>query len=347
MIAPLAKFIDRSVLQIGYAMLPQSTWWEAANERDLKLEQAVQFLNGPDFIPAESQPAQLDFGADASGGRFLRFPTPRPCEFAENNVVHGRLYRCADAWQKRPVIILLHGGGDFPGHQLAFHLFARRCQRAGFNAATLELPYHFQTPSTPVWSIEYALPVCSIDQPGLPADGQDLCAGGCRNPRFERVVAGGRLPRRGAAGVSLGAYLAGLTGCGDARLASIVMVIPGTRMGLMLSQAEQVVGRRVREVILRRRTACEELDRTRLNLTLAQPAISKENVLLIGGMHDLMGWGAPIELWQSWGQPELWRLPHGHISAALNRPSAGLAGPRPALAGAAIEITRTTRTQNK
>jgi len=34
----------------------------------------------------------------------------------------------------------------------------------------------------------------------------------------------------------------------------------------MLSQAEQVVGHRVGEVILRRRTACEELDRTRLNL---------------------------------------------------------------------------------
>ena len=88
-------------------------------------------------------------------------------------------------------------------------------------------------------------------------------------------------------------------------------------MGLMLSQAEQVVGRRVREVILRRRAACEELDRTPLNLTLARPAISKENVLLIEGMYDLMVWGAPIEIWQSWGQPEIWRLPHGHISTAL------------------------------
>ena len=143
MIAPLAKFIDRLVLQIGHAMLPQSTWREAAHEQDLKLEQTVQFLNGPDFIPTESQPAQLDFIPDASGGRF-RFPSPRPCEFAENNVVHGRLYRCADAWQERPVIVGLHGGGDFPGNQFGFHLFARRCLRAGFNAATLELPYHFQ-----------------------------------------------------------------------------------------------------------------------------------------------------------------------------------------------------------
>ena len=82
MIAPLAKFIDWSVLQIGGAMLP---WRETVNERDLKLEQAVQFLNGPDFIPAESQPAQLDFGPDASGGRF-RFPTPRPSELAEYQI---------------------------------------------------------------------------------------------------------------------------------------------------------------------------------------------------------------------------------------------------------------------
>ena len=96
-----------------------------------------------------------------------------------------------------------------------------------------------------------------------------------------------------------------------------VPAIPGTRLGLMLSQAEPVVGRRLREVILRRRAACEELDRTPLNLALARPAISKEKVLLIAGMYDLMGWGAPIELWQSWGQPNMWRLPEGHISTAL------------------------------
>jgi hypothetical protein len=61
MIAPPAKFIDWSVLQIGYAMLPRSVWRETVNERDLKLEQAVQFLNGPDFILAESQPARIEF----------------------------------------------------------------------------------------------------------------------------------------------------------------------------------------------------------------------------------------------------------------------------------------------
>jgi hypothetical protein len=40
--------------------------------------------------------------------------------------------------------------------------------------------------------------------------------------------------------------------------------------------------------------------------------ISKENVLLIEGIHE--GLSHSIELWQSWGQPEIWRLPHGHVS---------------------------------
>src|SRR5688572_4096143 len=74
-----------------------------------RLEEAVQFLNGPDFIPAESRPARLEFKPGESGLHF-QFPTPRPCEFAENNVVDVRLYRCARRWQERPVIVLLHGG---------------------------------------------------------------------------------------------------------------------------------------------------------------------------------------------------------------------------------------------
>ena len=58
------------------------------------------------------------------------------------------------------------------------------------------------------------------------------------------------------------------------------------------------------------------MDTTRLNLILSAPVIPKENILLIEGIYDLLGHPQPIEeLWQKWEQPEIWRLPHGHISA--------------------------------
>ena len=52
-----------------------------------------------------------------------------------------------------------------------------------------------------------------------------------------------------------------------------------------------------------------------MNLTLSQPVIPKENILLIQGRYDLLVEAEQTEeLWQKWKQPEIWRLPHGHIS---------------------------------
>ncbi len=59
------------------------------------LDEAVRFLQGPHFIPAESEPAQIEFNSRPPGLHF-RFATPRPCSLAENNAVYGRLYRCRE-----------------------------------------------------------------------------------------------------------------------------------------------------------------------------------------------------------------------------------------------------------
>src|ERR1041385_6842643 len=139
MIAPLAKFIDWSALQFFWMLRLRSVSKWADNQNS-KLEEAVQFLNGPDFIPVESQSARVEFNDPVH----FKFPTPQPCEFAENNTVDGRLYRCAEHWQERPEIILLHGGGDFFNHRIRFPRLVPACNRAGFNVTTVVAPYHFQ-----------------------------------------------------------------------------------------------------------------------------------------------------------------------------------------------------------
>ncbi|WP_040549431.1 alpha/beta hydrolase family protein [Pedosphaera parvula] len=315
MIAPLAKFIDWSVLQTGSAMFPKSLREPGPG---LKLEEAVRFLKGPDFIPAESPPAKVQF----DDALHFRFPTPRPSKFPENNVVYGRLYRCGERWRERPAIILLHGGVDPIHYRFGFPLIARQCNRAGFNAATLESPYHYQRrprqystlgvlgpyiPLTPDYfqmAETYAQAVSEIR--GLTSW---LLAEGC--------------PAVALAGVSLGGWMAGITVCRDARLAAVVVALAPARQGNILSQLEHVAGRRARELLLSRRAACEELVRTLLNPGTSRPAISREKLLLIEGIHDLLVSIGPEEIWQSWGQPEIWRLPHGHISTFF---MPGLAG---------------------
>jgi Alpha/beta hydrolase domain containing 18 len=290
MIAPLAKLIDWSVLQMASAVVglkhaPRPKW---------KLEEAIEFLNGPDFIPAASDPAQIEF----DGPRNFKFPTPRLSEDEQNNTVYGRLYRCALRWQERPAIILLDGAFG-AGYHSVIPLLARRINRAGFNAATLVAPHSLQRrPRRP------------IEENCL-----DFAWATAQNVAEIRALTGWLLaegcPSVGLAGASLGGWTAGLTVCSDVRIACAVLAVPGVRMRF----SAPVVSRRVRETLQALRPAHEALDTTRLNLTLSTPVISKENILLIEAIYDLLATREPLEeLWQKWQQPEIWRLPHGHIS---------------------------------
>lgn len=308
MIAPLAKFIDWSVLQLAWTIAPKSLRRPGPGS---KLEEAVDFLNGPNFIPAESQPAKVEF-VDAV---HFCFPTPRPSEFAENNVVPGRLYRCGARWQERPALILLHGGVDPMHYRFCYPLIARRCNRAGFNAATLESPYHYHR-RPPQHSMLGVLGRYSQ----LTPDYMQMAETYAQAVAEIRALIGWLLaegcPAVALAGGSLGGWLAEMTVCRDPRLAAVASGISPARVGNLLTQTEQLVWRRSREAVLKRRPDVEQLDKTPLNVTLSKPAISKDKILLIAGMHELVSNGTE-ETWQSWGQPEIWRLPHGHITTFL------------------------------
>jgi pimeloyl-ACP methyl ester carboxylesterase len=300
MIAPLAKLIDWCAIQVTSRRVPK------IDNLNLRLDEALHFLKGSDFIPAESKPAQIQFNPHNAGLHFL-FPTPRPSQFAENNVVYGRLYRCASDWQERPTIVLLHGWNSVLSHRLRFPWIAHRCNRAGFNAATLELPYHFQR--RPRRSAALA--------------GYDCLRLAERTGQAIAEIRAltGWLLERGCPAVALwggsyGGWLAGLTACYDERLTAVVMAVPGVRNNR--ARAKHVLWPRVREAMRQREIDLQVLDDTPLNLNLNQPAISKENVLLIEAVYDLLTSPAAVEeLWQNWGKPDIWRLPHGHFSFSL------------------------------
>jgi hypothetical protein len=293
MIAPLAKFLDWSVLQMAYVVAPL----RHAPRPKWKLEEALEFLNGRDFIPTASDPARIEF----DGPRNFKFPTPRPSNVEENNIVYGRLYRCAERWQERPVIILLDGR-PAAGYYTGFPLIARRFNRAGFNVAVLVAPYELQRRPRRPFEWDCLMFARSMAQ----------------NVAEIRALTGWLLdegcPSVGLLGCSYGGWLAGLTVCSDARIACAVLIVPGVRM----SYSQPVVWRRAREALQALKPAHEAMDTTRLNLILSTPLIPKENILLIEGIHDLLAGRQPIEeLWQKWQQPEIWRLPHGHATAQL------------------------------
>jgi dienelactone hydrolase len=297
MIAPLAKFIDWYSLQV-ICMFPS---FRKCAEGNSRLAEAVEFLNGPDFIPVESKPAELEFTSNIH----FKFPSPKPCEFAENNVAHGRLYRRAEDWQKFPTVISLHGGGDFLNHRYRFPWMVPAIHRAGFNAATLVAPYHFQRHVGRIDAFDH-LRVAEAFAQGV----------------AEIRALTGWLQDQGSSvalfGISLGGWMAGLAASRDTRMKAVVLAVPGVRRDYRATRGECVLWTPMRKALEKQKAAREALDQTPMNLTLSQPIIPKENILLIQGRYELLVAAEQTEeLWQKWGRPEIWRLPHGHVSWML------------------------------
>jgi pimeloyl-ACP methyl ester carboxylesterase len=295
MIAPLAKLMDWSAIQAVSVMIPPD------HMQHPRLEETLEFLKGPEFIPDESQPAQIEF----NGPHDFHFPTPRPSEFKENNVVHGRFYRCCERWQERPAVILLHGLGDSPNYKFRFPLIARRCHRAGFNAVSLVAPYHFERRPRQLGGILGHSDCLQFAKATAQAIAEIRALTGW--------LLGEGCPAVALWGISLGAWHAGITVCRDSRLTAVVLTAPCVRMNPVLEQ--RAIRPRIRANLPRASKRDEELNLTALNLLMAQPVIPGKDILLLEAFHDSMM--CPKEdtedLWQSWGQPDIWRLPHGHV----------------------------------
>ncbi len=291
------QFLDWSLIQLASVRLPPVNGFE----------EALCFLGSSEFIPTESQPAGIDFHLRNVGLDF-RFPAPRPCAFPENNTVYGRLYRSNERWESQPAIVLLHGGYDVLNHRFRFPSIARLCNRAGINTATLELPYHFQRRPRQLMGVG-------------DLDYLQLAEAFAQGVAETRALTGWLLERGcplvALWGFSWGAWLAGLAACHDARPTALVLAMPAVRMST--SSAEVVLWPGIREAWQKRQGPWQRLNLTPMNLVTSRPKLPKNNILLIEASHDLCVGSQPAEdLWESWGEPEIWRLPHGHATAMMS-----------------------------
>ena len=295
MIAPLAKLQDWLAIQAVTVMQPAK-----AKDHNPRLEEALQFLKGPDFIPAESQSAQVEF----SGPHDFQFPTPRPCHLTGNNLACGRLYRGGERWQERPAVVLLHGAGGVPDYDFRFPLIARRCNRAGINAATLVAPFQLQRrPRHFGGTLGYS-------------DCLQFAQATAKAISEIRALIGWLLgqgcPAVALWGYSQGAWYAGMTVCHDARLSSAVVAAPCARMTPWVEK--RAVRPPIRANLPMVSRICDALNQTTLNLTITRPLIPREKILLIEGIHELICTKDEVDdLWQSWGRTDIWRLRHGHV----------------------------------
>jgi pimeloyl-ACP methyl ester carboxylesterase len=300
MFAFLTKALDRLAIRMACSSLGDGT---AAAPR---LAEAEALLRGPDyFCNFVSAPADLTF----RGRKEFRFRSPIATPWLDNNVVLGRLDRAGHDWRQRPSVVLLHGWNGERACRWLFPALAWRLNRMGINVAMIELPYHGgRTPraaGAPRNFISHDLRHTVEAARQALADTRSLVAW---------------LRAQGSTsvslwGVSLGAWLAGLIVCHDPLVRSAVLLTPVARMDRVVQELEFCEP-------IRRGLGNAVVPWSPLNLASHSPLGGPERVLIVESQHDLFAPAETIEeLWRAWDQPEIWRLPHGHISVLMSVPT--------------------------
>lgn len=234
--------------------------------------------------------------------REFRFTSTIATPWAENNVVYGKLYRAGNRWRERPTVVLLHGWNGELGYYYQFPALAHRLARAGVNAAMLELPYHARRkpPQNDAVRNFISHNLHRMVEATYQAT-SDIRA------LMEWLSHQGS-PTVGLWGISLGAWLGGLVACHE----------PATRFAVLMSPVVRM-DRAVQELPfcepVRRSLAQVPLPLDPFNLVSYRPVPTLKDILMIESRFDLFAGVDTIEeLWAAWGQPEIWRLRHGHIS---------------------------------
>jgi pimeloyl-ACP methyl ester carboxylesterase len=287
----VCKIIDRWVIRAAASRMPRPSG------ADAHAGEARRLLEAPDFFAEMTPPAQMSF----TGGKNFQFVSPVVTSSPENNLVTGRISRCGKHWRKRPAVVLLHGWNDRWGYRYRFPWLARRFNRRGINSVMFELPYHFQR--RPIQGA--ARNIISEDL-GQTAEAVHQALAEI-NSVVNWLSAQG-CPRVALMGHSLGAWLGGLAACHNSRISCAVFIAPVSRMDRMIDEVAFCE-------TIRQALKSNPMDLSRLNLASHKPNLGRSNMLMVVAEHDqFVPPDTSRELWEAWGHPELWSLPHGHVT---------------------------------
>ena len=260
-------------------------------------------LNAADAFPGEEAGHAVDLTLAADGT--FRFASPVQTLAPRNNLVIGRLYPVSPDWRKSPTAILLHGWNADLCYRYLFPYLASQLKGKGMNTAILGLPYHMhRRPQTGA-----VTDFISSDLRRMLEATRQALADIRALYRWMEAQSG---PGVGLWGFSLGAWLTGL----------MLEMEPGLRWGVLTTPIARM-DRAMKELPfcepVRKALARETLDFGELNLGTRPPRIALNRILLMESAHDLFAPAETVEeLWRQWGNPEIWRLPQGHISVLLS-----------------------------
>ena len=295
----LTRSLDRLVIRLAAATM-------SSHERHPPhAEEAEALLEDPDFFcDFARSPNDLVF----IGGNAFQFRSRVSTPWENNNLVHGKLFCCGENWQQFPTVILLHGWNDELGYRFRLPFCAALLRRKKVNAVVLELPYHLQRrPSAPGAITDFIsedlFRMVEATRQSI-ADTRALL----------NWFTGQGCTRIGLWGTSLGAWLGGLMLCHEPQIDFAVLTIP-------IAKLERVIADLAFCAPIRKSFANCDLSLAKLNLVSHRPLISSENILIQEAEDDLFAAKDAIEeFWRAWGQPEIWRLRHGHISILMSVP---------------------------
>lgn len=269
------------------------------------IEQAEAMLAHDDFFSLEpSAPSDLIF----HGAHAFRFASRVATPWPENNVSHGKLYRTGGDWTRKPSVLLVHGWNGELGYHYQFPFLARLLNRSGLNAMMIELPYHARRRPRTAGAINNFI---SHDLVRMLEATQQAIAD------LRAVLAWLReqgSPLLGLWGISLGAWLTGLVAALDPEVRFAVLMSPVVSLDHAIRDLPFCEP-------IRNSLGGRDFNLQKLNLATHVPHCAPNGVLILESTQDLFAPPETVEdVWKFWGRPEIWRVPHGHISILASVP---------------------------